>query len=119
MIPPQCPNIAYRIGRHWRLARHGSLHPWSMSNFAYNRPMAYIPYIEEPNAPEDLKTLYNRYRDPLGHVDNILKIHGPNPPSLEAHAKLYVTLMRGKSDLSKIQREMIAVVVSSINECHY
>jgi len=81
--------------------------------------MAYISYIDEPAASENLKALYSRYRDPKGHVDNILKIHGANPPSLEAHAKLYMTLMRGKSDLSKIQREMIAVVVSSINECHY
>jgi alkylhydroperoxidase family enzyme len=81
--------------------------------------MAYIPYIEEPEASKNLKALYNRYREPGGQIDNILKIHGDNPPSLEAHAKLYMTLMRGKSDLSKIQREMIAVVVSSINECHY
>jgi alkylhydroperoxidase family enzyme len=81
--------------------------------------MAYIPYIEEEIAPEQLRAIYDRHRDPNGHVDNILKIHGPNPPSLEAHAKLYVTLMRGKSELTRAQREMIAVVVSSINECHY
>jgi len=81
--------------------------------------MAYIPYIAESQAGDNLKTLYDRYRDPKGFVDNILKIHGHNPPSLEAHVKLYATLMRGRSELTKIQREMIAVVVSSINKCHY
>ncbi len=81
--------------------------------------MAYIPYIEEHDASPELTLLYDRYRDPAGYVDNILKIHGRNPPSLEAHVQLYVTLMRGKSDLTRVQREMIAVVVSSINECHY
>lgn len=81
--------------------------------------MAYIRYIEEENASPALRELYDRYREPGGQVDNVLRIHGHNPPSLEAHFKLYVTLMRGRSDLSRTQREMIAIVVSSINECHY
>jgi alkylhydroperoxidase family enzyme len=81
--------------------------------------MAFIKYIEESDAPPELKDLYDRYRDAAGHVDNILRIHGPNPPSLEGHVRLYGALMHGKSPLSRTQREMIAVVVSSINECHY
>ena len=81
--------------------------------------MAYIPYISEHDASPELKALYDRYREPAGHVDNILRIHGLNPPSLQAHADLYLTLMRGRSDLTRAQREMIAVVVSAINECHY
>ncbi|MCI0661378.1 MAG: carboxymuconolactone decarboxylase family protein [Acidobacteria bacterium] len=36
-----------------------------------------------------------------------------------AHFDLYVTLMRGKSGLSRIQREMIGLVVSAANHCHY
>lgn len=81
--------------------------------------MAFIPYIEESEASPQLRELYDRYREPAGHVDNVLRIHGANPPSLAAHYDLYVTLMRGPSELSKIQREMIAIVVSSINACHY
>ena len=80
--------------------------------------MAHIPYIEEHDASPELKAIYDRYREPAGRVDNILKIHGLNPPSLKGHADLYLTLMRGKSDLSRVQRELIAVVVSAINECH-
>jgi uncharacterized peroxidase-related enzyme len=81
--------------------------------------MAYIRYIDEDEASLKLNELYDRFRDPAGHVDNILRIHGANPPSLLAHVQLYQTLMRGASPLSKAQREMIAVVVSAINECHY
>ncbi len=81
--------------------------------------MAFIRYIEEHEASSELRELYDRYRAPAGHVDNILRIHGHNPASLAGHYELYATLMRGRSDLSRVQREMIAVVVSAINECHY
>ncbi len=56
---------------------------------------------------------------PEGVVDNILKIHSLNVPSLQGHYDFYRTLMYGKSDLGRVQREMIAVVVSVINKCHY
>ncbi len=81
--------------------------------------MAYIPYISQEDASPELRALYDRYRGPVGEIDNILRIHGLNPPSLSGHVGLYQTLMRGRSDLTRTQREMIAVVVSAINECHY
>ena len=81
--------------------------------------MAYIPYIERDDASPELQRLYDCYREPGGAVDNILKIQGLNPPSMETHYELYRTLMHGPSGLSRVQREIIAVVVSSINECHY
>ena len=81
--------------------------------------MAFIPYVRDEDAPLALRRLLERYSGPDGRVDNILRIHGANPPSLEGHYQLYSTLMRGDADLSRAQREMIAVVVSSINECHY
>jgi alkylhydroperoxidase family enzyme len=81
--------------------------------------MAYIRYISDEQASPELRALYDRGRDPKGQLDNILRIHGPNPPSLAAHFDLYATVMRGRSDLSRVQREMIAVAVSAINGCHY
>lgn len=86
---------------------------------AYHKDMAYIRYIDEHDASADLRDLYDRHRDPAGHVDNILRVHGLNPPSLTGHVQLYRALMHGRSELSRIQREMIAVVVSAINQCHY
>jgi len=85
----------------------------------YNPSMAYIRYIEYDGASEEVRALYDKFRDADGRVDNILRIHGPNPKSWTDHYELYANLMRGRSDLSRVQREMIAVVVSSINECHY
>ncbi len=81
--------------------------------------MAFIPYIEEDQASEALSAIYDRYRVVGGPVDNVLRIHGHNPPSLTAHALLYQTLLRGASELSRVQREMIAVIVSTINQCRY
>ena len=81
--------------------------------------MAWIRVIDEDDAEGSLAELYRRYREPDGGVDNILKIHSLSPRSMKAHFDLYAQLMRGRSELSKAQREMIAVVVSAINQCHY
>ena len=81
--------------------------------------MAWIEMIDEEEAKGELKDLYSEMVEPWGGVDNIMKIHSLNPPSLHGHNVLYRTLMRGKSDLSIVQREMIAVVVSAINKCVY
>ena len=54
-----------------------------------------------------------------GRVDHILSIHALHPAGLEAHLLLYKTVMRSTRGLRKVDREMIAVVVSKINHCHY
>ena len=81
--------------------------------------MAFIRYIEDSEASPELKASYDRLRQRAGYVANILRIHGLNPPSLDAHFAYYKTVVLGPSPLSRVQRELIAVVVSSINECHY
>ena len=81
--------------------------------------MAYISYISKDQADEKLNALYNEYSSPDGELDNILKIHSHNPRSMQGHYEFYKCLMYGKSDLSRLQREMIAVVVSALNQCHY
>ena len=75
--------------------------------------------IKEDEALGSLKTYYKKYGSLSEGVDNILKIHSLNPDSLKHHYEMYNHLMRGESRLSRIQREMIAVVVSKINACHY
>ena len=81
--------------------------------------MAWIRTIDETDAEGVLQEHYGKMAEPSGSVDNILKIHSLNPRSLRAHFDLYKTLMRGRSPLSRVQREMIAVVVSAANRCHY
>lgn len=81
--------------------------------------MAYVKYASPLDGGPELATLYERYAGRRGEPDNILRIHSLNPPSMEHHYELYRHLMRGPSPLTRIQREMIAVVVSAVNECFY
>lgn len=82
--------------------------------------MAWIKTIREGECEDDqLRTLYKKYGDPFAGVDNILKIHSLNPESLRLHYEYSKYLMTGRSGLSRMQREMIAVVVSAANECRY
>ena len=81
--------------------------------------MAWIDTINERDADGSLKDQYAKLKDSRGSVDNILKIHSLNPESLDTHVRLYKTIMYGKSPISRVDREMIAVLVSSINQCHY
>ena len=81
--------------------------------------MAWIDTINERDADGSLKDQYAKLKNSRGGVDNILKIHSLNPESLDAHVQLYKTIMYGKSPIRRVNREMIAVLVSSINQCHY
>lgn len=81
--------------------------------------MAHIPFVSRESARGRLAESYRRYGGEGGALDNILRIHSLNPPSLDHHVELYAHLMRGPSPLSRVQREMIAVTVSSANDCFY
>ena len=80
----------------------------------------WIETIPEEKAAGKVKEAYQLCGDPKsGKVDHIMKVHSLNPQSMRDHNNLYRTLMYGKSPLTRPQREMIGVVVSSLNNCHY
>lgn len=81
--------------------------------------MAWIKTVPPAEASGELLEQYDRVRDPVGNVANILAVHSLNPAALCAHFDLYRTLMFGRSELSRAQREMLAVVVSKTNACLY
>lgn len=81
--------------------------------------MAWIDVIPPRRSDGSLHEEYERISDADGDVDAVLQIHSLNPLSLRHHYDLYVTAMRRSSPLSRARREMIGVVVSAINECHY
>lgn len=56
---------------------------------------------------------------PNGRVWQIVRIKSLNPVALKKSIGLYATLMKGPSPLMRAQREMLAVVVSKANDCHY
>jgi len=82
--------------------------------------MAWIRMLKGSEAGEELRPLFDAARDPVtGKLDEIMRVHSLHPAGLAAHMSLYEAVMRGTSGLRKVDREMIALVVSGINECHY
>lgn len=81
--------------------------------------MPFIKLIEEADAEGRLAEIYDAARKRAGRVYNILKIQSLNAGALQAMLELYVTTVKGQSPLSRAQREMLAVVTSRANECHY
>ena len=69
--------------------------------------------------PDRTQAYFEICREKLGLVPNVLKAYAFDIAKLDAFTALYNDLMLGESGLSKLEREMIAVVVSSINRCWY
>jgi alkylhydroperoxidase family enzyme len=72
--------------------------------------MAFIRYVPESQIPE---------ADRVPDRDHIIRIHGVHPRVMRHHYDLYIEVMHRPGPLSRRRREMIAVRVSALNECHY
>ncbi|MEZ5840051.1 MAG: peroxidase-related enzyme [Hyphomicrobiales bacterium] len=76
--------------------------------------------IETPERfDDDMAGYFEKCQEKLGLVPNVLKAYSFDQAKLRAFAALYNDLMLAPSGLSKLEREMIAVVTSSINHCFY
>jgi uncharacterized peroxidase-related enzyme len=69
--------------------------------------------------PEDVAALFAKCEAKLGMIPYVLVAYAHNPIKLRAFGQMYNDLMLGDSGLSKLEREMIAVAVSSQNHCWY
>ena len=69
--------------------------------------------------PEATQKYFDICQEKLGMVPNVLQAYAFNIDKLNAFTTLYNDVMLADSGLSKLEREMIAVVVSSINKCFY
>lgn len=81
--------------------------------------MTWIKTIPDDEAVGPLKRQYEAALARAGRVYHIVRCMGLNPAALDASMALYRVLMFGPSSLSRVQREMLAVVVSRANECRY
>jgi uncharacterized peroxidase-related enzyme len=71
-------------------------------------------------SPSDVMAGYfNKCEEKLGFVPNVLKAYAFDMGKLEPFVAIYNDLMLAPSGLSKLEREMIAVAVSSVNRCYY
>jgi uncharacterized peroxidase-related enzyme len=66
-----------------------------------------------------MRAYFAKCEEKLGFVPNVLKAYAFDMAKLEAFVAMYNDLMLGPSGLSKLEREMIAVAVSSVNRCYY
>jgi uncharacterized peroxidase-related enzyme len=74
---------------------------------------------DEEDVPAEVKELWALPLEKLGFVPNVLRVFALRPKHLLGWWAYYDELLRGESGLTKAQREMIAVVVSVANRCHY
>jgi len=81
--------------------------------------MAWIRTIAPEEADGPLKEEYDRAVARAGRVFGILRLQSLHPAALKASIGLYLATMYGQSPLSRGRREMLAVVVSRTNGCHY
>ncbi len=81
--------------------------------------MAYIDYIAYDDGSSEMQKMYEKHGGRDKCPANIIRISGINPKVLDQHVQLYRSIMFGKSPLSRHRREMIAVMVSILNHCHY
>lgn len=69
--------------------------------------------------PESTQRYFDVCQEKLGMVPNVLQSYAFDIAKLNAFTAMYNNLMLGPSNLSKLERELVAVVVSSINRCWY
>ena len=68
---------------------------------------------------DDLQAIWRRCMDKLGFVPNVYSAYSLKPQRLRNFMAMYNEVMLSESALSKLEREMVAVVVSSANRCYY
>lgn len=81
--------------------------------------MARIKVLEYKQATGRLKEIYDELISKRGKLANVLTIQSLRPESIVKHVDLYMEIMFTKSELSRPEREMIAVTVSVCNKCTY
>ncbi len=81
--------------------------------------MSWIEEIDEDDAGDDLRKVLNKVKGDRGKIANIMKVHSLNPSIMEAHMDFYMDIMFRSSSLSRENCELVAVIVSKLNDCEY
>ncbi len=81
--------------------------------------MAHVPLVGESDATGVLQRVYAAAQARAGGVANIIKLMSLDGRSVQGSMQLYVSVMKTSNALEAARREMLATVVSNINECYY
>ena len=81
--------------------------------------MPYIEQIDEADATGPLKQVYDAFHARAGGVAQIIRVMSRQPRVLQGSMQFYVALMKSDNALDAPRREMLAAVVSNVNDCYY
>jgi len=81
--------------------------------------VAYIRQVGEDEATGPIKSVYDAGRGRYGSVANIIKVMSLDARSTQGSMGFYLSIMKGDNGLSAPRREMLATVVSNVNDCYY
>ena len=81
--------------------------------------MPWVRQVPQDDASGLLKDQLDEALERAGRVWHIVEVMSLNPEALQDSMRFYVTVMKGDSPLSRVQREMLATVVSRELECDY
>ncbi len=81
--------------------------------------MAWVKIIEPETATDQLKKIYDAARERAGYVPNITKLQSLRPETMSLGFALYQQIMDAETGISRLQRVLIATVVSKVNGCYY
>jgi uncharacterized peroxidase-related enzyme len=86
---------------------------------ATDKPITALALAADGPLDDDMASYFAKCEEKLGLVPNVLKAYSFDQGKLRAFVGMYNDLMLADSGLSKLEREMIAVAVSSQNACFY
>lgn len=81
--------------------------------------MAFLRQVPEGEAQGALKSVYDAALRRAGAVANIIRVMSLDGGAAHASMQFYVALMKSPNALSPSRREMLATVVSNVNNCYY
>jgi uncharacterized peroxidase-related enzyme len=81
--------------------------------------VAYIEQIDPSQATGEVEGFYDLFADVPGGVPDIMKVMSLRPEAMRATRGLYRPVLFSESGLTRVEREMVAVVVSVTNACVY
>ena len=102
-----------------RAAARGAAPARRMSAVAHDDTEIIALELPPGKLSAEMQAYFNKCQEKLGFVPNVLKAYTFDMSKLAAFVAMYNDLMLAPSGLSKLEREMIAVAVSSQNKCYY
>jgi uncharacterized peroxidase-related enzyme len=82
-------------------------------------PISRFPVPEPASLPEDIQKVVETNTAKAGFTPNVFLAYGYKPEHFRAFFHYYDVLMKGPSELSRAEREMIVLAVSRVNACTY